>query len=69
MTPIKYDQNIGCEIRMFPNQPLLPVTMIHYEMHSADNERKSAVNERFVGTLKKKIYKYMTSMSIYILKN
>ena len=40
--------------------------MIHYEMHSADNERKSVVNERFVGTLKNKIYKYMTSMSIYI---
>ena len=43
--------------------------MIHYEMHSADNERKSVVNERFVGTLKEKIYKYMTSMSIYILIN
>ena len=40
------------------------------EMYSTHNERKFVVSERFIKTLKKKIYKYMTSMSkIYILMN
>ena len=40
------------------------------EMHSAHNERKSVVAERFIITLKNKIYKYMTSVSknVYIDK-
>ena len=32
-------------------------------MYSVDNERKSVVAERFIRTLKTKIYKYMTSIS------
>ena len=32
-------------------------------MYSTDNEGKSVVAERFIRTLKKKIYKYMTSIS------
>ena len=40
------------------------------EMHSIHNEVKSVVAERFIITLKTKIYKYMTSMSknLYINK-
>ena len=40
------------------------------EMYSIPNERKSVVAERFVRTLKTKIYKYMTSVSenVYIDK-
>ena len=39
-------------------------------MHSAHNEGKSVVAERFIGTLKNKIYKYMTSITenLYIDK-
>ena len=39
-------------------------------MYSIHNERKSAVAERFIRTLKSKIYKYMTSISknVYIDK-
>ena len=39
-------------------------------MHSTHNERKSVVAERFIRTLKSKIYKYMTSISknVYIDK-
>ena len=33
------------------------------EMISTDNEGRSAVAERFIRTLKNKIYKYMTSVS------
>ena len=33
------------------------------EMHSIHNVGKSAVAERFIRTLKTKIYKYMTSVS------
>ena len=33
------------------------------EMYSANNERKSVIAERFIRTLKNKIYKYMTSIS------
>ena len=33
------------------------------EMYSTHIERKSVVDERFLGTLKNKIYKYMTSLS------
>ena len=38
------------------------------EMHSTHDERKSVVAERFIRTLKYKIYKYITSVSksIYI---
>ena len=32
-------------------------------MYSTHNEGKSVVPERFIGTLKTKIYKYMTSVS------
>ena len=37
-------------------------------MYSTNNERKSVVAERFIRTLKDKIYKYMTSISknVYI---
>ena len=40
------------------------------EMHSTHNEGKSVVAERFISTLKTKIYKYMTSVSknVYIDK-
>ena len=33
------------------------------EMHSTHNEKKSVVAERFIRTLKNKIYKYVTSIS------
>ena len=33
------------------------------EMHSTHNEGKSVVAEKFAGTLKNKIYKYMTPIS------
>ena len=37
-------------------------------MYSTHNERKSVVTERFIRTLKNKIYKHMTSVSknVYI---
>ena len=40
------------------------------EMYSTHDERKSVVAERFMRTLKNKIYKYMTSTSknVYIDK-
>ena len=40
------------------------------EMYSTHNDRKSVVAERFIRTLKTKIYKYMTSLSknVYIDK-
>ena len=40
------------------------------EMYSAHNEGKSVIAERFIRTLKKKIYKYMASVSknVYIDK-
>ena len=40
------------------------------EMHSTNNEGKSVIAERFIRTLKNKIYKYMTSVSknVYIDK-
>ena len=40
------------------------------EMHSTYKERKSVVAERFIRTLKSKIFKYMTSISknVYIDK-
>ena len=39
-------------------------------MNPKHNERKSVVAQRFIGTLKNKIYKYMTSVSknVYIDK-
>ena len=39
-------------------------------MYSTHNERKSVIAERFIRTLKSKIYKYMTSISenVYIDK-
>ena len=33
------------------------------EMYLTHNERKSVVAERFIRTLKNKVYKYMTSVS------
>ena len=33
------------------------------EMYSTNNEGKSVVAERFIKTLKNKVYKYMTSVS------
>ena len=36
------------------------------EMYSIHNKGKSAVSERFVRTIKNKIYKYMTSISKYV---
>ena len=38
-------------------------------MHSIHNEGKSVVAERFVRTLKTKIYKYITSVSKYVYIN
>ena len=40
------------------------------EMYSTNNEAKSVITERFIRTLKNKIYKYMTSVSknVYIDK-
>ena len=40
------------------------------EMYSAHNEGKSVIAERFIRTLKNKIYKYMSSISknVYIDK-
>ena len=40
------------------------------EMYSIDNEGKSVIAERFIRTIKNKIYKYMTSISknVYIDK-
>ena len=40
------------------------------EMYSTHNERKFLVAERFIRTLKNKIYKHMTSISknVYIIK-
>ena len=37
-------------------------------MYSTNNEGKSVITERFIRTLKNKIYKYMTSLSkdVYI---
>ena len=35
-------------------------------MYSTHNEGKSIVAERFISTLKTKIYKYMTSISINV---
>ena len=42
----------------------------HIEMYSIHNKGKSVVAERFIRTLKTKIYKYMTSLSknVYIDK-
>ena len=42
----------------------------HVEMYSTHNERKYVVAERFLRTLKNKIYKYMASVSknVYIDK-
>ena len=39
------------------------------EMYSAHNEGKSVVTERFIRTLKNKIYKYLTAISMLILIN
>ena len=42
----------------------------YIEIHSIQNEGKSVVAERFIKTLKNKIYKYMTAISknVYIDK-
>ena len=36
------------------------------EMHSTQNELKSVVAERFIRTLKNKVYKHITSVSKYV---
>ena len=36
------------------------------EIYSTHNQGKSTVTERFIKTLKKKTYKYMTSVSKYM---
>ena len=40
------------------------------EMYSTHNQEKSVIAERFIRTLKNKVYKYMTSLSkiVYIDK-
>ena len=38
-------------------------------MFSTNNEGKSVIAERFVRTLKNKIYKYMTAMSKNVYNN
>ena len=35
-------------------------------MHSIHNEGESVVAERFIGTLKNKVYKYITSISKHV---
>ena len=46
------------------------VKKIHIEIYSTQNEGKSVGSERFIGTLKNKIYRYMTGISknVYIDK-
>ena len=39
------------------------------EMYSTHNEGKSVIAEKFIRTLKNKIYKYMTSVSKNVLIN
>ena len=39
------------------------------EMYSVRNEEKSVFAERFITTLKNKIYKYMIIKKMYILTN
>ena len=39
------------------------------EIYSADNERKSVVAEKFIRSLRNKIYKYMTSISTNVYKD
>ena len=39
---------------------------IDIEMYSAHNEGKSVLSERFIRTLKNKIYKHMTAISKYM---
>ena len=41
----------------------------YIEMYSTQNEEKSVVAERFIRTLKNKIYQYMTSVSKYVYIN
>ena len=38
-------------------------------MHSTHNEGKSVLAKRFIGTLKNKVYKYMTSVSKNVFIN
>ena len=38
-------------------------------MYATHNEQKSVIAERFIRALKNKTYKYMTSISVYILIN
>ena len=46
------------------------VKKIHIEIYSTQNEGQSVGSERFIGTLKNKIYRYMTGISknVYIDK-
>ena len=58
---IKYRLNIGSE---FPNKLLKRFSKINnIQMYSTYNEGKSVVAERFIRTLKNKIFKHMTAIS------
>ena len=59
--PNKIWVNKGSEFYNTPMKSWLKDNDI--EMYSRHNEGKSVVAERFIRTLKKKIYKYMTSVS------
>ena len=66
--PNKICVDKGCEFYNNSFKKLLKDNDI--EMYSIHNEGKLVVSERFIRTLKKKIYKYMTAISkkIYIDK-
>ena len=66
--PNKICVDKGCEFYNNSFKKLLKDNDI--EMHSIHNEGKLVVSERFIRTLKKEIYKYMTAISknIYIDK-
>ena len=61
---------VGKESEFFSNSFKKWLKDNNIEMYSIHNEGKSVVAERFIRTLKNKIYKYMTSLSkMYILIN
>ena len=57
-------KNIGTQRKQILKQiNKIMATDIDMEMYSTHNEGKSAVAERFIKTLKSKIYKYLTLKS------
>ena len=50
----------------FYNRSIKSWLDIEIEMHSTYNEEKSVAAEKFTGTLRKKIYKHMTSILIIL---